>query len=305
MDFRKTYFILPNLFTLSSVLCGFYSIILSGRLDDTAPGDDALYKAALAILLGLFFDGADGRIARLTRTQSDLGMQLDSLADVITFGVAPALMIYRWGLEDFGRWGIFVAFVFVACGALRLARFNVLAMRDAGDKPGKYMIGLPIPIAANVLVGLVLVNHGLGFHRGVSQTSIAVLVCVLGYLMISRIRFRSLKDIKLNRRTMFVGLALAAVSVFVTVRINAPAVLLGLIGLFILMGLCEEVVLFRRRRREERGAAKVNEPDDREEDVLAELGANDEEEENVAAAAAAAAAARTYEAEEASQPTLR
>ncbi|HLT35730.1 MAG TPA: CDP-diacylglycerol--serine O-phosphatidyltransferase, partial [Enhygromyxa sp.] len=139
MDFRKTYFILPNLFTLASVFCGLYSIVLTARLgeDGGASDEQLLYKASLAIVFGLLFDGADGRIARLTKTQSDLGMQLDSLADVITFGVAPAMLVYRWGLLELGRFGLVVAFVFTACGALRLARFNVLAMREQADKAAK------------------------------------------------------------------------------------------------------------------------------------------------------------------------
>ncbi|HEX7501161.1 MAG TPA: CDP-alcohol phosphatidyltransferase family protein, partial [Polyangia bacterium] len=126
MDFRKTYYILPNLFTLSSVLCGFASLALSasGR-----SGAD-LYLAALAICFGLAFDTFDGRVARLTKTQTDLGRDLDSLADVITFGAAPALLVYKWGLTDFGFTGIFVAGLFVCAGAMRLARFNVLSRRD-------------------------------------------------------------------------------------------------------------------------------------------------------------------------------
>ncbi|MEE9384572.1 MAG: CDP-diacylglycerol--serine O-phosphatidyltransferase [Nannocystaceae bacterium] len=271
MDFRKTYFILPNLFTLASVFCGFYSIVLTARIGEGEGSDeDLLYKAALAIVFGLFFDGADGRIARLTKTQSDLGLQLDSLADVITFGVAPALLVYRWGLEDLGRVGLGVGFLFLAAGALRLARFNVLAMRDAG-KPGKYMIGLPIPIAANMIVALVLTNHAIGVTKAVNQTSIAVLVSVLGYLMISRVRFRTMKDLTLNKRTVAASGALLVIVIIVGARINAPAVFMTLITLFIALGLAEEVIFYRRRRKEQRTAS---EPDDSEADVLAELGAD-------------------------------
>ena len=267
MDFRKTYFILPNLFTLANAFCGFYSIALSCGIVGENDNDEALYKAALAILVGLIFDGADGRIARLTKTQSELGLQLDSLADVITFGVAPALMIYRWGLEDFGSWGVFIAFIFVGCGALRLARFNVLATREQG-KPGKYMIGLPIPIAANLLVALVMASHAIEIHRIASQTSIATLVVILGYLMISRVRFRSMKDLKLNRRTITIASAVVVFCLIVAVQISAPAVLLGLIALFIFMGLIEELLSYRRKLRK----SPPEESEDREEDVLEELG---------------------------------
>ena len=273
MDFRKTYFILPNLFTLAGVFCGFYSIVLSARIGESEGSDqDVLYKAALAIVFGLFFDSADGRIARLTKTQSSLGLQLDSLADVVTFGVAPAMLVYRWGLEDLGRVGLAVAFLYVAAGALRLARFNVLAMREEGKPPGKYFLGLPIPIAANMIVALVLTNHAIGVTRVANQSSIAVLVAVLSYLMISRVRFRSMKDLTLTKRTAAAAGAILVLGVIVGAQINAPAVFMLLITLFIALGLTEEVVFYRRRRREQRLA---NEPDDSEEEVLAELGADE------------------------------
>ncbi len=298
MDFRKTYFILPNLFTLASVFCGLYSIVLTARLGEHggASDDELLYKASLAIVFGLLFDGADGRIARLTKTQSDLGVQLDSLADVITFGVAPSILVYRWGLLELGNLGLFIAFVFCACGALRLARFNVLAMREqqaklaagaakpaaeeahapgeAKRKPAQF-IGLPIPIAANIIVALVLCNHAIGVTHVTNHAAIAVLVLVLGYLMISRVRFRSFKDLTLNKRTVAVGVVILAVAVLGFVRINGPVVLIVLLSLFVLLGLAEEVVFYRRRRREEQAEKRVGEPDDDEREVLEELGAND------------------------------
>lgn len=288
MDFRKTYFILPNLFTLASVFCGLYSIVLSARLHagDAVSDEQLLYEASLAIVFGLLFDGADGRIARFTKTQSDLGMQLDSLADVITFGVAPAILVYRWGLFELGIWGLFVAFVFTACGALRLARFNVLSMREQADKqrkaaageaisktPGKYMIGLPIPIAANLIVALVLTNHAIGVTEISNHAAIAGFVVVLAYLMISRIRFRSFKDLRLTKRSVFGLLALLGVAALTYVRINGPAMLMGLLSLFVILGLAEEVLFFRRRKREEAKQTRAGEPDDDEREVLVELGA--------------------------------
>lgn len=292
MDFRKTYFILPNLFTLASVFCGLYSIVLTGQIGHGGEvGDDELlYKAALAIVFGLLFDGADGRIARLTKTQSDLGVQLDSLADVITFGVAPAILVYRWGLLELGIGGLVVAFVFCACGALRLARFNVLAMReqqaskepadkaiapgDARKKPAQF-IGLPIPIAANMIVALVLANHAIGVTEISNHMAIAVFVLVLSYLMISRVRFRSFKDLTLNKRSLAVIVLLIAFAVFTFVKINFPMVLISLLSLFVLLGLAEEVVFYRRRRREAHAEAKAGVPDDDEREVLEELGVED------------------------------
>ena len=304
MDFRKTYFILPNLFTLASVFCGLYSIVLTARLgtDGGTSDEELLYKASLAIVFGLLFDGADGRIARLTKTQSDLGMQLDSLADVITFGVAPAILVYRWGLLALGRFGLVVAFVFTACGALRLARFNVLAMREQAEKAAKskqtekappaheahapgeakqkpaQFIGLPIPIAANMIVALVLTNHAIGVTEISNHAAIAAFVLILSYLMISRVQFRSFKDLRLNKRSIAVIVVLAVVAVFTFVQINGPAVLVILLSLFVVLGLAEEVVFYRRRKREELAEKKAGEPDDNEAEVLEELGLDEQAE---------------------------
>jgi CDP-diacylglycerol--serine O-phosphatidyltransferase len=225
MDFRKTYFLLPNLFTLAGMFCGFYAIAVSARLDDEGGGSDALYKASLAIFIGIFFDTADGRIARLTKTQSELGLHLDSLADVVTFGVAPAFVVYRWGLEGLGQLGLFVAFLFVACGALRLARFNVISLRekhDDGHKPGKYMLGLPIPVAATVIIALVMGFHVIGISQITNHVLVGVMVVVLSYLMVSRVRFRSMKDLRLTKRTLAVVALLIMSAIVVAVRISSP-----------------------------------------------------------------------------------
>src|SRR5438270_5212570 len=157
MNLRKTFFILPNLFTLASLFCGFFAIVTVGTGD--RPSMSQLYQAAVAICFGYFFDLSDGRVARLTKTQSALGLQLDSLSDLVTFGVAPGMMMYRWGLDHLtshvphvGRYlGLAVVFVYVACSALRLARFNVLAIQEQDEKkkPGKYILGLPVPVASS------------------------------------------------------------------------------------------------------------------------------------------------------------
>src|SRR5688572_11971681 len=139
---RKSLFLLPNLITLSSVFCGFHAITLCGEGAD----EKDFVRAALLIVYAMFFDILDGRVARLTKTQSALGVQLDSLADVISFGVAPATLVYRWSLVALGSVGLFACFAFVAAGVLRLARFNVLSTLETGapKKPGKYIVGLPI-----------------------------------------------------------------------------------------------------------------------------------------------------------------
>jgi CDP-diacylglycerol--serine O-phosphatidyltransferase len=288
VDFRKTYYILPNLFTLSCVLCGFTSLSLSAssRMDPDGAATN-LYLAALAICFGFFFDTFDGRVARLTRTQTDLGRELDSLADVITFGAAPALLVYRWGLTSFGRMGILVAGLYVCAGALRLARFNVLSRREelAGHKnPGKYILGLSIPAAASVLVFMVIVSHNAGQYRLVSETSTAIIVVVLSALMVSRVRFRSFKDIRFTRKTagflLLVGGAYAAI---VSAGLERASIFLFLVMAYIALGLAEEVIFFRSRRAEARAAKEeagggAPAPRAREEEVLRELGAFDDTE---------------------------
>ena len=276
MDFRKTYYILPNLFTLSSVMCGFVSIALSASA--TQSGSD-LYQAALAICFGFFFDTADGRVARLTKTQTDLGRDLDSLADGITFGVAPALMVYKWGLTSFGRLGIFVAGLFVCAGVMRLARFNVLSRREAAaghQAPGKYTVGLSIPPAASVLVLMVIAAHNLGRYRMVSDSVLAAVVVVLSYLMVSRIKFRSFKDLRFNRRTIEMAILILVCWALVALNgVDKALIFLVLITAYILLGLAETLLIMRRqfvsKRRE-----KNQPPDDLgDDDVLRELGAFD------------------------------
>jgi CDP-diacylglycerol---serine O-phosphatidyltransferase len=285
VDFRKTYYVLPNLFTLSCVLCGFASLALSA----SDSGEANLYLAALAICFGFFFDTFDGRVARLTKTQTDLGRDLDSLADVITFGAAPALLMYKYGLEHFGRLGIFIAGLYVCAGALRLARFNVLSRRDQGAgkaKPGKFMLGLPIPAASSVLVFMVIVSHNAGSYKLISESSTALLVLVLSALMVSRVRFRSFKELRLNIKTISViVLVVGACAAIILAGLQKAIIFLFLVLAYVVLGLAEEVIFFRRRRAEERRQAAGTTPEpapQEEEAVLRELGAFDHEDEEEA-----------------------
>jgi CDP-diacylglycerol--serine O-phosphatidyltransferase len=280
MNWRKTFFILPNLFTLSSIFCGFFSITMSASAD---PQDSyLLYQAALAICAGFFFDTFDGRIARLTKTQSALGLQLDSLADVITFGAAPSMLVYKWGLTQFGLWGIFIAYTFCAAGALRLARFNVLAMHETESKakPGKFILGLPIPAASAVLVSLVVVNYKVG-GQALGQGAVAVVVLTLAYLMVSRVRFRSFKDLTINRRSVAVTFLLVVASIAIYLELRASFIFVFLMASYIALGLMEEIIFFRRRRLDDRATGPRVPPaaEDSEEEVLRELGAFDQQEE--------------------------
>jgi CDP-diacylglycerol--serine O-phosphatidyltransferase len=279
VDFRKTYYVLPNLFTLSSVLCGFASLALSA----SDRSGDNLYLAALAICFGLFFDTFDGRVARLTKTQTDLGRDLDSLADVITFGAAPALLMYKWGLTDFDYAGILIAGLFVCAGAMRLARFNVLSRRDemsGHKKPSKFMLGLPIPPAAGLLVFMVIVSHNAGEYKFISETSTAAIVLVLSYLMVSRIRFRSFKGLRFSLKTVGVVLLVTgACASWVMAGFAKAFIFLLLVLAYIVLGLAEEVLFYRRRREQERGTAEPalpGPPAVHDEEVLRELGAFDD-----------------------------
>jgi CDP-diacylglycerol--serine O-phosphatidyltransferase len=244
-------FVLPNLFTVSSIFCGFYGIVLaSGN-----PGPTQFYQATLAIFFGVFFDMADGRVARMTRTQSDFGMQLDSLADVITFGLAPAVIVHKWGLSRLGLLGAVVAFIYVACGAMRLARFNVLATRaPAASK--KFFVGLPIPLAAGVVVSLVMFHQRTYAAPATREAHILVLLLVLSYLMISNVRYRTFKDVHVSKKSLTVFFAVMCTFAFVAARFQPTFALLAFFSSYVGMGLIEEVVFFRRRRREDAKAGE-------------------------------------------------
>jgi CDP-diacylglycerol--serine O-phosphatidyltransferase len=283
MKLQRTFFILPNLFTLSNVFCGFFALTLCAG----DPEMESLYQAALAICFGFVFDLFDGRVARLTRTQSSLGLQLDSLADVITFGAAPAMLVYKWGLRDFGIWGIFVAFLFLAAGTLRLARFNVISSRKEEAGPASHFLGLPIPAAAAVIVALVVVHYRIGGEYLIAQGTIAALVVVLAYLMISRVRFRSFKELKLTKRTVGAIFVIAVGSIVIVMRLRASFVFIFLISCYLVLGLTEEIYRYaaeRRRKRRERKlaagqplSAEDEEEVDDEDEVLRELGVSEAE----------------------------
>jgi CDP-diacylglycerol--serine O-phosphatidyltransferase len=188
----KGVYVLPNLFTTGGLFAGFYSVIASLR------GDFQL--AALAILLAQLFDILDGRVARLTRTTSRFGIEYDSLADLVAFGVAPGILVYRWALEPWHTWGWLAASLYVTCGALRLARFNV--QYDNVEK--RHFVGLPIPAAADVIASTVLLYYYFG-GEGETHKDIVVLLVIyaLGGLMVSNIKYFSFKEIDLRRRQPF------------------------------------------------------------------------------------------------------
>jgi CDP-diacylglycerol--serine O-phosphatidyltransferase len=260
---RKTLFILPSLFTLSSIFCGFYATLLCLE----APDADAFYRASLLIVFAMFFDLIDGRVARLTRTQSAFGVQIDSLADIVSFGVAPAVLVYRWSLDALGTAGLLAAFAFVACGAIRLARFNVLAMGQGGapKKPGKYIVGLPIPGAAGVLVSLVVANHAVSGTLQRSSTVVVSVVLALAFFMVSAIKFRSFKDLKLNGRTLLlVALALGS-SAGVAIGYHPSFALVWLLTCYLALGVAETLFNLSRRGLRRRSAYADHDEADAEE----------------------------------------
>jgi CDP-diacylglycerol--serine O-phosphatidyltransferase len=243
INLRKAMFVLPNLFTVSSIFLGFYALTLcAGEATPTQ-----LYQAALAIFFAMFFDAFDGRVARMTKTQSDFGMQLDSLADVVSFGAAPALLVYKWALAPLGVFGLAVAFSFAACGALRLARFNVLAMRgETGSS--RFFVGLPIPLAAGTIVSLVIAHYKAAGANAdaTAHLPVAAVVALLAFLMVSTVRYRTFKDVTMSPRslTLFGLFMLAGLAVGVATR--ASFVLVVYMAAYIAMGIAES--LFARAR---------------------------------------------------------
>src|SRR6185436_17574775 len=216
-DLKKSLFLLPNMITLTSIFCGFDSI----RTSATAQTEGDFYRAALLIVFAMLFDMLDGRVARATKTQSAFGLQIDSLADIVSFGAAPSMLVYQWTPHRLGTTGLIVSFVFTAMGAVRLARFNILSMGEEGKptKPSKYIVGLPIPGAAGILVSIVVANHAAAGAIGGAEYAAAILgtTLVLSFLMVSTIRFRSFKDLRLNVRTvLFVAFAVGSSAVIST-----------------------------------------------------------------------------------------
>jgi len=249
-DLRKTLFILPNLFTLSSIFCGFDAIVACTTADgrgETSAED--FYRAALLIVFAMFFDIIDGRVARLTRTQSAFGVQIDSLADVVSFGVAPAILVYRWSLHSLGTTGLFVSFVYLACGAIRLARFNVLAMAPSGapKKPGKHIVGLPIPGAAGLLVSIIVANFAVTGNLQSSAELILGVVLALSFFMVSTVKFRSFKDVRWGLRSAFFVLVAVGSATAVAIIFHPSFALVLMLAGYITIGVVEAVLDISRR----------------------------------------------------------
>ncbi|HUW49515.1 MAG TPA: CDP-diacylglycerol--serine O-phosphatidyltransferase [Sulfuricella sp.] len=233
---RRGIYLLPNLFTTAALFAGFYSIVqaMNGHFE----------QSAVAIFIAMVMDGLDGRVARLTNTQSEFGAEYDSLSDMVSFGVAPALVVYVWALKDMGKLGWIAAFVYCAGTALRLARFNT--QHEEVDK--KFFQGLPSPAAAALLAGLVWVMNDYHVNGADIHWLVWGVTLFAGLTMVSNLRYYSGKDFNLRRSVPFVGILLI-VLVFILISSDPPRVLFSVFVLYALSAYADWLWGLVRRRR--------------------------------------------------------
>lgn len=233
---RRGIYLLPNLFTTSALFSGFYAIIAGINYHFEA--------AAIAIFVAMILDGMDGRIARMTNTQSDFGVQYDSLSDLISFGLAPALVVHQWTLSGLGKLGWSAAFIYAAATALRLARFNT----QVGSADKRYFQGLPSPAAAGLIAGMIWLgdSQGLPGHGSIVVFSLPLTV-IAGILMVSNIRYHSFKEFDLRGRVRFVTVSII-VLIFVFIAINPPMTLFLIFLCYAASGPIITLLLIRRHR---------------------------------------------------------
>ena len=216
---RKGIYILPNLFTLAGLFGGFYAIVMAmnGRFD----------QAAIGVFSAMVLDSLDGRVARMTNTQSAFGEQMDSWADMVSFGAAPALIAYVWALTGLGRWGWIAAFVYCACAALRLARFNV----NTAVVDKRFFQGLPSPAAAALVAGFIWLMDEAGFQGEEVRWYMFALTLYAGLTMVTNVPFYSFKDLSLKRSVPFAVIVLIALGIAV-INIDPPTVMFGLFVIY-------------------------------------------------------------------------
>lgn len=228
---------LPCLLTCTSLLSGFYSIIASIN--------GSFFIAAVAILVAGFFDALDGRVARMTGSTSRFGMELDSLCDMVSFGVAPALLAYLWALTPYGRYGWLAAFLFVATTALRLARFNSASKKEDSNDD---FVGLPCPAAAGMIATTVMFGWFLGATGTVKHLSILILVYVLSYLMVSTHRYMSFKHVQISRERRFHAI-IGVVLLIILLATEPPVTLFAGLAIYISSGPVMALHAFIRRKK--------------------------------------------------------
>jgi CDP-diacylglycerol--serine O-phosphatidyltransferase len=239
-DSHRRIYLLPNLMTSANLFCGFYALI--------AAIQGHFVKSAIAIMVAALFDALDGKIARVTRTVSKFGLEYDSLCDAISFGVAPGILVYLWALQPFGRLGWLAALLFVACGTLRLARFNIQVDRVSSD----YFTGLPIPAAAFMIASTVLLLYRLGGSGTTKHVTILIMIYALSFLMVSTIKYYSFKRPGLFKTMRFNMLVL--VILFSIVVAAEPSVTFFLFMLaYILLGPFMTLWLRKKNHKKEGG----------------------------------------------------
>ena len=249
---RRGIYLLPNLFTTAALFSGFYAVV--------AAIDSNYGPAAMAIFVAMILDGMDGRIARMTNTQTDFGVQYDSLSDMASFGFAPALVIYHWSLFGWGKVGWLAAFIYAAATALRLARFNTQA--SVADK--RFFQGLPSPAAAALIAGLVWMGDSYGLLDGTTILFITFPITVLaGVLMVSNIRYHSFKQFDLKGRVPFVAI-LIVVLIFVFIASEPPLVLFLMAFSYALSGPIMTLMILRKHRASRRPAEATSQEQDSE-----------------------------------------
>ncbi|MEY3992634.1 MAG: hypothetical protein RIS04_1397 [Pseudomonadota bacterium] len=246
----KGIYVLPNLFTLAALFGGFYAIVMAmnGRYD----------LSCIGVFCAMVLDSLDGRVARMTNTQSAFGEQMDSLADMVSFGAAPALIAYEWAFRGLGRWGWIAAFVYCACAALRLARFNV----NTAVVDKRYFQGLPSPAAAALVVGFIWIMTDLEMNPSDLAWPMFALALYAGLTMVTNVPFYSFKDLQIKKSVPFVGLVLLVLLIAV-INIHPPSVLFGLFMAYGVSGYA--MYLLRKFRGEPVSliSTSTDEPDER------------------------------------------
>jgi CDP-diacylglycerol--serine O-phosphatidyltransferase len=233
---RKGIYILPNLFTTGNLFCGFWAII--------SVFHEKFFFAAVAILLACVFDILDGKVARLSGATSKFGVQYDSLADLVSFGIAPALLAFSWALRPYGKFGWLAAFLFVVCGALRLARFNV----QSASGEVKYFKGLPIPAAASMIALTILLYFELIETGGVKDIIILVMIYILAFLMVSSIRYFSFKELNLTKRRPF-SIFISVILSLIVIVYQPIIVLFGVALFYVFSGPVSMVIAWQKKRK--------------------------------------------------------
>ncbi len=232
---RKGIYILPNLFTTGNLFCGFWAII--------SVFQEKFFYAAVAILLASVFDVLDGKVARLSGSTSKFGVQYDSLADLVSFGIAPALLAFSWALRPYGKFGWLAAFLFVVCGALRLARFNIQS--SSGEV--KYFKGLPIPAAALMIALTILLYLELIETDWVKDIAVLAMIYILAFLMVSNIRYFSIKELDLAKRKPFSIFIFVILSMIVIIM--QPVIVLFVFALaYVFSGPANMILSWRKKR---------------------------------------------------------